>query len=275
MAGRRRRDPAPFWWAARNPYYLQVGKRQFGLSADLEGAKRLAHKILAELPEEKNLPAAIIPAEPLVVEVCDSFLDWCRAHKARLTYDAYRRRLQHLIDDLKSNGEALLTVGEFRPHHISRVMTAHSGWAANTKADFVAACCRAMNWALKQGIIERNPVVGVERPSREARNLVVSPKDFEVILEGILEPTLRDLAELAWESGARVQELRKVEARFVDLANSGVVFPPREAKGKKHHRVISFRDAHPLGFCPHPSARLPGPDRLQSPSGFLDLEREP
>src|SRR3954465_14816337 len=149
MAGRRRKDPAPFWWAARNSYYLQVGKRQFKLSDDLEEAKRLAHKILAELPEEKNLPAAIIPSEPLVVEVCDSFLDWCRAHKARLTYDAYRRRLQHLIDDLKENGEALLAVAEFRPRHVSRVMTSHREWAANTKADFAGACNRAMNWAVK------------------------------------------------------------------------------------------------------------------------------
>ena len=89
----------PFWWAARNSYYLLVGKRQFRLSPDLEEAKRPAHKILAELPEEKNSPPRIIPAEPLVVEVCDQFLEWCHAHEARLTYEAYRRRLQHLIDD--------------------------------------------------------------------------------------------------------------------------------------------------------------------------------
>jgi integrase len=215
-----------------------VGKRQFKLSPDLDEARRLAHRILAEVLEETILPTSGTPAELLVVEVCDQFLEWCRAHKARLTYEAYRRRLQHLVDDLKRNDEALLPISGFRPLHVSRVMTAHPEWAANTKADFAGACNRAMNWALKQGILERNPVVGVEKPGREARDLVVSPKDFELILSGILEPTLRDLVELAWETGARVQELRKVEARFVDLANSRLVFPPKEAKGKRHHRVI-------------------------------------
>ena len=117
-------------------------------------------------------------------------------------------------------------------------MTAHPGWAANTKADFAGACSRAMNLVLKQGILERNPIVGVEKPGREARDVAISPGEFQMIRAEVLEPTLRDLVELAWETGTRVQELRKVEARFVDLANSRVVFPPKEAKGKKHHRVI-------------------------------------
>lgn len=38
-----------------------------------------------------------------------------------------------------------------------------------------------MNWAVKQEMIERNPILGVEKPGREARDLVVSPKDFELI----------------------------------------------------------------------------------------------
>src|SRR4051812_8794304 len=67
MPGRRRRDPAPFWWGARKCYYLQVGKRQIKLSPDLEEAKRLAHRILAELPQDESPAAAIVAAGPLVV----------------------------------------------------------------------------------------------------------------------------------------------------------------------------------------------------------------
>lgn len=234
---RRRREPAPFWWEARRCYYLQVGKKQIKLSPDEGEARRMAHEILARPPEERA-PVAIIPAGKLVVEVCDQFLSWCEANKARPTYDAYRRRLQHLIDDLKANGDALLPVADFRPSHVDRVMMAHPEWAANTKADFAGACNRAMNWAVKRRDIDRNPIVGVEKPGREARELVVSPGECEAILACVLEPTLRDLVELAWETGARVQELRKIEARFVDLDNARVVFPPKESKGKKHHRVI-------------------------------------
>lgn len=146
-------------------------------------------------------------------------------------------------------------------------MTAHPEWAANTKADFAGACNRVMNWALKQGILERNPIVGVEKPGREARDLVVAPKDFEVILAGILESTLRDLVELAWETGARVQELRKIEARFVDLANSRVVFPPKEAKGKKHHRVIYLGTARARALVERLIGKLPEGPILRNSDG--------
>jgi hypothetical protein len=57
-----------------------------------------------------------------------------------------------------------------------------------------------------------------------------------------------------------VQELRKIEARFLDLPTDRVVFPPKQAKGKKYHRVIYLTDrakeilarlaeAHPTGRC--------------------------
>ncbi len=53
---RRRRDPAPFWWSARRTYYLQVGVKQVRLSADLEEAKLLFHKILADRPADGGWP---------------------------------------------------------------------------------------------------------------------------------------------------------------------------------------------------------------------------
>lgn len=52
LMGRRRRDPAPFWWAARNCYYLQVGKKQIKLDPDLEEAKLLAHAIHSKPRDE-------------------------------------------------------------------------------------------------------------------------------------------------------------------------------------------------------------------------------
>ena len=42
----------------------------------------------------------------------------------------------------------------------------------------------------------------------------------------------------AWETGARPQELTRVEVRHVDLANARWVFPPNEAKVKTRHRII-------------------------------------
>ena len=56
------------------------------------------------------------------------------------------------------------------------------------------------------------------------------------------EPNFRTLLELAWETGARVQELRKIEAWFFDPGNNRIVLPPKQAKGRKYHRVIYLPD---------------------------------
>jgi integrase len=72
--------------------------------------------------------------------------------------------------------------------------------------------------------------------------MAVSPAEYARVIELVKETCFRDLLELSWETGARVQELRKIEARFLDLPTSRVVFPPKQAKGKKYHRVIYLTD---------------------------------
>jgi len=73
---RRRRDPAPFWWAARQSYYPQVGKKQIKLSPDLDEAKTLAHKILSEVPATESRSLSRGKDEPPVAGICDGFLEW-------------------------------------------------------------------------------------------------------------------------------------------------------------------------------------------------------
>ncbi len=44
------------------------------------------------------------------------------------------------------------------------------------------------------------------------------------------------MIEFNWVTGARPQGSRKIEARFFD--GSRIVFPPKEAKGKKYYQII-------------------------------------
>jgi len=226
-----KKRPEPFWREQTRCYYVQVGKKQHRLDPDEETAWRLYHEMMARPPEV----AEPVPSSGALaaVEVIDLFLEWASVNRERPTYEAYKRRPQNLVDAIPST----LTSDDLRPYHISRVMDAR-GWNANTKNDFASAVQRAFNWAVKQGLIDRNPVAHVEKPAREARELAVGPADYAEVMAVVTEPNFRTLLELAWETGARVQELRKIEARFHDPANQRIVFPPKEAKGKKHHRVI-------------------------------------
>jgi integrase len=115
-------------------------------------------------------------------------------------------------------------------------------WIANTKNDFATAVQRAFNWAVKQGLIDRNPVAHVEKPAREARELAISSKDYAEVMQAVSEPNFRALLELAWETGAREQELRKIEAKHFDAENRRIILPPKQTKGRKYHRVIYLPD---------------------------------
>jgi integrase len=228
------KHPGPFWRKQTNCYYVQIGKKQHRLSSDKDEAYRLYHELMARPPGEST-PAAPTPSVPLVVQLVDDFLGWVQCNRAADTYDVYHRLLQKFAEAIPKT----LTVAELKPFHVTRVMDANSGtWSVNTKRNFAVTVQRVLNWAEKQGLVEGNPLRHVEKPAREAREMVVSPIDHATMLAAINEPNFRDLIELAWETGCRPQELRAIERRHVDLEGGRIVFPPGESKGKKKHRVI-------------------------------------
>lgn len=236
----RRRDPAPFWWSARKAYYIQIGKKQHRLGEDLDAAKKMARKLLdaTEDANSRRIEVNFVGAsEKLVVEILDDFVTWTEANRSQATKDAYKARLAHVVASLRDNGDETLTVERLKPHHISCVISAHPEWSANYRGDVVRAVERALNWAVEQGLIDRNPIAGIKKPGRKARELVISPKEFEILLSKVKYKALRDLLELAWETGLRVQELRKLQAKYIDLERRVIVFTIQDSKGQKKNRV--------------------------------------
>ncbi len=233
MGRPRKQSREPFWRSDRACYYVQNGTRQIRLAPDKDEAWQLWHEFMARPPEEKEKPLTPGPGV-LAVTILDAYLDWCQKHRAARTYEWNRENIQRFADALPGG----LKAAEVRPYHVTRGMDPYPDWSNNTKHDFISAVKRAFSWAEGEGLIEKNPIASVKKPAREAREMAVSPTEYAAIIAAVGTPTFRDLIELNWECGARPQEIRKIEARFFDPGNHRVVFPPREAKGKKYHRVI-------------------------------------
>lgn len=233
MGRPRKQAREPFWRSERNCWYVHLGTKTVRLDPDKGEAWRLWHVMMARKPEERVAPVARVGTVS-AVEVIDRFLGWAEVNRARPTYEAYKQRLQPLIDSIP----AALAADELKPYHLTAVMDAKATWGANRKSDFAVAVNRAFNWAVKQGIIDRNPVAHVERPAREVRELHVTPKDYAEVMAAVAEPNFRTLLEVAWETGARVQELRKLEARHYEPEHHRLVLLPKESKGKRQRRVI-------------------------------------
>jgi integrase len=214
---------------------VQQATRQTRLSSDKDEAWRLWHEFMAQPPEEER---GLAPGPGIqAIEVLDAYLDWCQKHKAARTFESSRENIRRFSDSLPDG----LKVTDLKPYHLTRALDAYAHWANNTKHDFISAVKRAFSRGGAEGLIDRNPLAHVKKPAREAREMAVTPAEYARFIAAVSSPNFRDLIELNWECGARPQEIRKIEARFFDEENSRIVFPPREAKGKKYYRIIWVR----------------------------------
>jgi len=221
------KQPQPFFRKQTQSWYVQIGKRQVPLGKDQEKAWDEYHKLMAG---QRDLS----PAEP-VAAVVDEFLEWVKKEKAPLTFAYYRRHLESFVNHVGGR----LTVSELRPLHVTRWVGAeYAGCGETTRHSVISTVQRSMNWAVKQGIIDRSPVFGIEKPPRNARETFVTPEQFKQVLAAVKDKPFRDLLTILWESGCRPQEARKVEARHFDAKRGVWLFERVESKGKRKRRLV-------------------------------------
>jgi integrase len=154
-----------------------------------------------------------------------------------VTYEWYRSRLQQFVDRYPS-----LTVDRLRPYHVQQWVDSHEGIKRTTQRNYFRSIKRCMKWALQQGYIDHNPIAHLEVPGSDRKEVIVSPAEFELLLQHAGTDCLRDLIIVTRETGCRPQESLRVEARHVDLEHSRWLFPQQEAKGKSAVRAVYLND---------------------------------
>lgn len=172
---------------------------------------------------------------PLVTEVCTQYLAWCSKNRAPRTHEWSE---QHVESFLRSIEHERLHVTELKPYHVQEWVDSHPGWGANHRRGAITAIKSVFSWAERIGRIAKNPVRGLEKPSAIRREQTLSVEEFERLLARVNEQGFRDVLVFCWETGARVQEVRLIEPKHVNLDRGRVEIPPDKAKGKKRWRII-------------------------------------
>jgi integrase len=223
--------PKPFFVKNRRLWYVQLGGKQINLGPDRTAAFRRYAELTVQGQGGETPEAS---AFQTVASVIDAFLEWCHLHRAPRSYDFYRDRCQSFIDSIQPR----LTVSELKPFHIQQWVDSKTKWNPGMKRGAMMTIQRAMNWAVKIGHIPSSPVASIEKPSPGRRELVITQAQYEKMFMLSWNKRFHDLITLAWETGARPQELLVLEARHCDLKNCRWVFPQRESKGKRHIRIV-------------------------------------
>lgn len=246
-----RRIPQPFWRKSMGCFYVEISRgKMVKLSADRATAFAEYYRLMAH----KDDPTPADGAGHKVATLCGLFAEWCQTKQSAKTYEWYHYFLQAFLESIPP----ALRVEDLRPHHVEKVLTEHPSWKPSTAYGLCRAVQRVMNWAVKQGHIDRSPILALEKPAPESRDVVIRPAEFAAMLGEFEDQEFRDLLTAAWHTGARPAELMRVEARHVHENPPRWVFKIRESKGRKSNRVVYLDDvaaklterlaaAHPTG----------------------------
>lgn len=224
----------PFFRAPRGRWYVQLDGKQINLGPDKDAAFKTYHGLMQERAENPK-PVEVAPDPGLVVVLIDEFLEWCQKHRAPDTYRWYKDRLESFCETIDQG----LTVEQLKPHHVQK-------WVDNypveikdgSRRNLIASVKRAMKWAEELGYIDISPIRHMRKPGCGRKELIITPEQFQALIDRTKDQEFKDLLTITWETGCRPQESLRVEARHVDVPGSRWVFPASESKGKKIPRVV-------------------------------------
>jgi integrase len=238
------RKASPWFWDQLQEWCVTVDGTRHRLGKNPDGCSKPTKNAKGKWVVPKAIDDAFtdlkkrvkdkVAASDSVKAIFDLFLDWTKTHRAHETYIWYRKHLQSFADTLKPQ---TLTVDKLRAYHVDSWIDGH-GWDGSYARGAMTAVARALNWALKKGRIEFNPIHRkLDKPAAAKREVVIEQADYQK-LRKLASSEFCDLIDTAWETGCRPQEVTKVEARHVDVKNGRWVFPVSESKGKKKKRIV-------------------------------------
>ena len=229
----RKREPQPFFREFNQTWYLQLGQRHIKLGKDKDAAWDEYHRLMDNRKKVEKT------ANMTVFAVLDLFLDWVKDWRSEGTYRWYS---EHLSNFARHLGEQVKLL-ELRDKHVTTwIDAAHKNSAPDTIYGAIRSVQRAMNWAIKRGLLPESPVKGVEKPQQEPREVVISPEQFKTIIDRCRDQHAINLFTGLWETGCRVQEIRRVEAKHFIEAERCWLFPRKQSKGKRSPRIVYLND---------------------------------
>lgn len=228
------RDPKPWFRKDRDAWFVTIQGRRFNLGPDKEAAFNRFYELMLHGDDEQPTQDDVS-----VFQLFDEFLEWTKAQRADMTYEWYRKFLQLFSTELRTDRPA----SRLKPYELLKWTTRSPNWSNTYQNSAIRAVQRAYRWGHRMGLISSNPVQFVEKPQCGRREEIITPAQYEEILANIRSKHFKRLIMAAWETGARPQELIRVEIRHVDLANKRWIFLPHESKGKKRHRMIYLNKA--------------------------------
>jgi integrase len=142
---------------------------------------------------------------------------------------AGRGRSQRLAESMLDPAIAAfghVLVRELKPFAVSDWLAAQHTWGSSSRATALSYLGMAFNWAVRQGMIAKNPVAGMSKPEMRVRGKeMVMPEALQDLLVAEANPALAKVLRVLRGTGARPAEVTNADCRHYRPAIGALVFP--------------------------------------------------
>lgn len=250
----RRREP--FFKRSHQAWYVQLDGKQVRLGEDKKDAWAKYDELMAARHKAARFVTPGLPVPYSLGRLLGEFLESAFKDRSPRTRGFYEEKLAPFINHL--GGE--FPAAELKPLHVEGWVAAHPHWKKGTVRTVWQAVHCLLRWGEKSGRTPHSSVCDYGKPGASRRTIVISSADYQQIVANIRSAEFRDLVAVAWETGARPQELLKAEVRHFEPSAKRLVFPPEEAKVDKWPRIVYLSDPAAAVIerlaAAHPSGRL-------------------
>jgi hypothetical protein len=192
MAGK---IPQPWFRKSTQSWYVCIGGRQIPLGKDRDEAFRKFHGMMAD--RRPDLAGA--DPELRVGQLVNVFLA-----------DAQRRLKPNTLRITKAFLDSFavqfgkLRVPEVKRLHVEAWVRAHPRWSETTENLAKTRLVTMFNFAVEQGLIDRNPIKAIRKPPQRSRGsqTLITPEQHRLLVENA-EPCFRDVLIALHDTGAK------------------------------------------------------------------------
>lgn len=224
----------PFYWKSRRCWYVKGADRK---NIRLDPDERKASKLWVEIAAAEKPEAPTAPVDTVV----EAYLLHALKTVSAPTYVGYRFYLVRFCEMY-----GLDRVRELKPLHMTRWLDSQEGWGASGRRAAIAAVKRCLNWAVAEGIIDRNPLASVKRPPAKRREGTITDAEHSRMMSAADRANrrtwtaFRPVLVALRHSGTRPGMVATVTAENVSADGSAWVFREHKTRQKTAKPLVVY-----------------------------------
>ena len=155
----------------------------------------------------------------------EAYFEHARIH-APASFEWYERFVRSFSDRWPK-----VQVGALIPYHL--ITWLDENYEAQQKATrhgAISAVKRPFNWAIEMGLLKENPFAKAKKPRMPRRQRLLAPTEKAILLSNVADTEFRHVLTALNESGARPQDVVRVEASMIDWEKGIWQLPEHKAE---------------------------------------------